>query len=42
MAVEKGKGIDKGRIVGLVGFWAFIVGLVISVVAGWYYPEMVL
>ncbi len=38
MAVEKGKGIDKGRIVGLVGFWAFIVGLVISVVAGLVLP----
>jgi len=38
MSVEKGKGIDKARIVGLVGFWAFIVGLVISVIAGLVLP----
>ena len=30
--------IDKGRIVGLVGFWAFIIGLVIAVIAGLVLP----
>src|SRR5512136_1654427 len=30
--------VDKARIVGLVGFWAFIVGLVISLVAGLVLP----
>jgi hypothetical protein len=30
--------IDKARIAGLVGFWAFIIGLVISVVAGVFAP----
>jgi hypothetical protein len=38
MAVDKSKGLDKARIVGLVGFWAFIVGLVISVIAGLVLP----
>ncbi len=30
--------IDKARVVGLVGFWAFIVGLIISVIAGLVLP----
>ena len=30
--------VDKARIVGLVGFWAFIVGLIISVIAGLVLP----
>jgi len=30
--------VDKARVVGLVGFWAFIVGLVISVIAGLVLP----
>jgi len=30
--------IDKARIAGLVGFWAFIAGLVISLVAGLLIP----
>jgi hypothetical protein len=30
--------IDKARIAGLVGFWAFIIGLVISLVAGLVLP----
>jgi hypothetical protein len=30
--------VDKGRIVGLIGFWCFIVGLVIAVVAGLVLP----
>ena len=30
--------IDKARVAGLVGFWAFIVGLVISLVAGVFLP----
>ena len=38
MAAEKGKALDKGRIVGLIGFWSFIVGLIIAVVAGLVLP----
>ena len=30
--------VDKARVVGLVGFWAFIVGLIISVIAGLVLP----
>lgn len=30
--------VDKNRIIGLVGFWAFIVGLVIAVVCGLVLP----
>ena len=30
--------LDKARVVGLVGFWAFIVGLIISVIAGLVLP----
>jgi len=30
--------VDKARIVGLVGFWAFIVGLIISLIAGLVLP----
>ena len=30
--------VDKARIVGLVGFWAFIIGLIISLVAGLVLP----
>ncbi len=30
--------VDKNRIVGLIGFWCFIVGLVIAVVAGLVLP----
>ena len=30
--------IDKGRLVGLIGFWAFIVGLAIAVIAGLAFP----
>jgi hypothetical protein len=30
--------VDKARIVGLVGFWAFIIGLVISLIAGLVLP----
>ncbi len=30
--------IDKARVVGLVGFWAFIIGLVIAVIAGLVLP----
>jgi len=30
--------VDKNRVVGLIGFWSFIVGLVIAVVAGLVLP----